>query len=312
MPPRSLPLTRATQSTLIEPYWPKTIEDYERLLRLHITPALGGVKLTDLSPVMVNDWQGRMGRRRVTEYARMMLRAALGDAVRLGIVGVNVVDRVRPPKVARRRVVPFLMEELPPLFAAADTTRMGPLVRFLVWSGLRRGEALALRWDDVSEGVVHVHRNLVPVQGGVCEREQTKTAAGHRHVAIPQVGLDALRAQRAQVAQDRLRAGGEYEDEGRVFATGLGRALDPHNVSRDFAGLRKRAGVRPLPLHSLRHTSVSLQLAAGVPLEVISKRIGHRHYSYSVTMDVYGHLLPESDAAAAGAMDAWLARVAAH
>jgi len=328
---------------------PATWERYNTLLRRHVLPVLGKTALPEVSPAAVERMlsnlsagRGAAGEAlspRTVAFARAVLRAMLQDALRLGVVATNVVDRTRPPKQAPKQVTAFTMDEADALFAAAEGERIGALVRFAFWSGLRRGEALALKWTDldIERGVVVVRRSYVQVKGRAYVQEATKTAAGWRSFTLPSAAIDALRSQKAQQARDRLGSGERWQDEGWVFTTGTGGLLFPSNVYRDFARLRDLApcpgckrqtsptkaggeayrcrhcgreweggGLPRLPFHALRHSAVSVQLAAGVPLEIVSKKIGHKRVS--LTADTYGHLLPEVDRSSAEAVDAFVAR----
>lgn len=295
---------------------PTTLGSYEQQVRLHIIPALGTVPLCDLSPAtvqrMIDDMakEGHDGPRTIA-YVRSVLRRALQDAVRLGTLGMNPCDRVKPPRQSPRKVEAFDQEQLAALFAAAEGMRIQNLLPFAAFSGLRRGEAIALRWSDVDakKGTVAVRRNAVPVKGEIVIQEP-KTEAGTRVLALPAPALDALQAQRDLQLADKkaaLASGRPWRNpEGWIFTTEQGGLLGPTNVARDFRRVRDRAGVPPHSFHSLRHSAVSLRIAAGIPLEIISKQIGHKRSGF--TADVYGHLLPETDRAATDALDSYLTR----
>ena len=297
---------------------PGTWERYSTLLHRHVLPVVGKTVLPDLSPWMVEQMlsdltsgRGHAGAAlspRTVAFTRAVLRAMLQDALRLGIVATNVVERTRPPKQAPKQVTAFTLDEADVLFAAADRERIGPLIRFAYRSGLRRGEALALQWTDVDmdRGAVAVRRTYVQVKGRAYVQEGTKTAAGFRTLTLPQAAVEALRSQKTQQAKDRLAAGDRWQDGAWVFTTATGGLLFPSNVYRDYARIRNRAGVPHLPFHALRHSAVSVQIAAGVPLEIVSKKIGHKRLG--LTADTYGHLLPEADQESAAAVDAFLAR----
>ena len=287
-----------------------TAESYARMARVHIVPALGAVRLADLSPAAVQGWVDAMSGRvsaRTASYARTVLRIAMQDATMLGLVAANPVDRTRGPRQEPRKVAAFTLEQCEALFARATGSRLEPLLRFAAFSGLRRGEVLGLRWADVDmqAGTVSVRQSRVAL-AGKSTVHAPKTEAGTRTITVPGAALDALRARWAQQAADRLKAGAAWRDEGWVFATAAGGPLDPNNVSRDFRRLRDAARLQKEPFHALRHTAVSVQLAAGVPLEVASKRIGHKRTA--LTADTYGHMLPQADQAAAGKVDDFLRR----
>jgi integrase len=312
---------------------PGTWERYDTLLRRHVLPVLGKTALPEIAPAaverMLSDLAtghgaaGEVLSPRTVAFVRAVLRALLQDARRLGLVATNVVERTRAPKQAPKQVTAFTLEQVDALLSAAEGTRAAPLLRFLAFSGLRRGEALGLRWEDVNmdAGTVAVRRSRVPSKDGTAENAP-KTEAGVRCVTLPSPAVDALRVQWAQQEKDRVADGPAYRGEGYVFATADGAPLLPKNVTRDFYRVREEANriacmaarkdpqteriIPALPLHALRHTAVSVQIAAGVPLPTISKRIGHKQYG--LTVNQYGHLLPEADTAAAQAVDALLAR----
>ena len=295
---------------------PTTLTSYGQMIRVHVLPALGDVPLNALSPARLERWLGTLqttsgpsGRAvspRTAAYCRVVLRTALRDATRLGDLAANPIDRTRPPKQNPRRVGTFTAQQVEGLLAAAGDWQ--PLYALAAYSGLRRGELLGLQWPDVDmeAKTLTVSRSLVKTadnrHGAV---QKPKTAAGVRTVALPGLAMDALRAQRGAQARHRLAAGPTYQDAGWVFATGLGASLVPDDTSRTFSRICAAAGLPPLSFHSLRHTAASLQLAAGVPLETVSKRLGHA--TLATTADVYGHLLPEANAAAAGKVDDFMA-----
>jgi integrase len=334
---------------------PSTVDSYGQMVRTHIAPALGGARLSDLTAPAVESWVADMlaGRgatgcavgARTAAYARTVLRIALQDAVRLGLLRDNPVARTRGPKQAPRHVSAFTLQQAVALFERASSTRLRPLLEFAFFTGLRRGELLALKWTDVDwDGrTVRVSRSRVKAGGSRRGIEQEpKTSAGRRTVALPDAAVEALRRQQEAQARDRAAAGERYADRGYVFATALGNPLGPDDVSRDFRRLRDRApcpecgryasprraasgggepryrcrhcrctwagGALPrLPFHALRHSAASIQIASGIPLEVVSKRLGHRRFS--TTMDTYAHLLPEVNAAAAAQVDEFVRRV---
>lgn len=328
-----------------------TADSYERMIRCHIVPGVGGVLLSDLTPAHVQGMVDRMrgttppSSPRTIAYARTVLRTAMEDAITLRLVPSNPVDRVKPPKQTPKQRDAFTLEQGEALFARADHTRIGPLIRFAFYAGLRRGEPLALRWSDVDleVGAVTIRRSRVMVKGKAVEQERTKSESGMRVVPLPTPAVEALRMQRDRQRCEQNAAGPMWHDAGLVFTTADGKPLSPTNVSRDFVRLRdimpcagcgrptppdkrdRRAaaeetryrcrhcgrewvgGPMPkLPLHALRHTAVSLMLNANVPLPIVSKVIGHKRYS--LTVDQYGHMTPEGGQAVRAAVDEFLAK----
>lgn len=169
---------------------------------------------------------------------------------------------------------------------------------FYAFTGVRRGEALALRWQDVDldVGRAAVRRNLVPVNGRLVFGEP-KTDKGRRSIALDPDLVTALRGHRRRQLAERMMMGSAFEVSDLVFARADGRPLHPEYVSRSFARLSRLAGLPPIRLHDLRHTHATLALAAGVATRVLSDRLGHS--AMAVTTDIYQHVLPDPDADAA-------------
>jgi integrase len=163
---------------------------------------------------------------------------------------------------------------------------------------MRRGEAIGLRWSevDMEHGSLRVVRALVPVNGKVIV-SQPKTARGRRTIGLDATARVALERQAAQQVNDQVVAGSAYTDNGLVFANEIGGALDPDAVSRAFEEAVSGAPVPHLTLHGLRHSHISIGIAAGESLLVMSRRAGHSREA--ITADVYGHLAPDLDGAAA-------------
>jgi integrase len=169
--------------------------------------------------------------------------------------------------------------------------RLGAVFEVMALTGLRRGEALGLRWDDVdlSRAMLTVRQQLVQV-GRQREYGPPKTASGeHRVVELDDVAVGALIGLRLRQDQERLEWGEAYNDLDLVFAREDGSAILPDTVSKTFRRLAVEAGLRPIRLHDLRHGQASLMLAAGVPMPIVSKRLGHS--TLTITSDTYLHLL---------------------
>lgn len=289
-----------------------TAVTYRSLIKNHIVPALGAIAVSDLTAHAVQTFLDRMPASKVSprtvSFARDILHGAMDDCVRLGVLAKNPVDPARSPKQTPKKVEALSLDQAEKLFAQAKTTRIGSLLEFAFFTGLRRGEVLGLRWDDIDPtfGKVKVRRSIVAV-GGKTAIQPPKTTSGERTVVLPERARLALREQHKNQAADRLKAGPNWQAEGWVFATATGGPLSPTNVSRDYRRIRDAAGLPDiLRFHSLRHSAASVLLAAGVPLLDVSKLMGHSRYS--VTADIYAHMLPESMTEAATAVDRYLAR----
>ena len=169
-------------------------------------------------------------------------------------------------------------------------------------TGLRRGEALGLKWQDFDETarVVSVRRQLKR-EGGTLVTADTKTARSRRSVNLPRGLVNLFLEHRKRQEEERDVMDDLWTDTGFIFTTNFGTPVDPRNLNRDFAIICKRAGLDHWHPHELRHSAASLMLASGVKLQVVSEVLGHA--SIRMTADVYGHILAPDREAAADAMD---------
>ena len=269
---------------------PSTFESYERHLRLHVIPALGGVQLQALDPAHLNRLYGELlehGRRdgtgglsaRTVRYVATILGAALDDAVRWGRIVVNPARRADPPSASAAKspeMRTWDRETLARFLELTRADRYGPPFLFLATTGCRRGEALGLRWSDVD------------LDARVASLRQTVTAIAHRKVVAPrtktgkgrQIRLDpetvaALRTWRARQLEERLAVGAGWQEGDFVFTLPDGRPYHPERFSREFDRRVERYRLTRIRLHDLRHTWATLALAAGVDVKVVSERLGH-------------------------------------
>jgi integrase len=220
------------------------------------------------------------------------LRASLNAAVRSRRLAYNPALGVELPAVPKQQVRPWEPHELGAFLDHVQAHRLGALFEVLAACGLRRGEALGLAWKDINflEGTLTIRRQLLNAWAdGAPVFGEPKTATGRRVVELDSRTLGTLIAHRLSQDTERASWGEGYEDHDLVFAQENGRPLDPSHVTKLFGRLTAEAGLRRVRLHDLRHGSASLMLAAGIPVEVVSKRLGHS--SISVTTDIYSHLL---------------------
>ena len=276
----------------------KTLHDYHRCVVKIITPALGTKLLSDLSPAAIQAWQDAMATRRDERGATMaalayrVLRSALSDAHRLGMIPANPAKSARPAQRSPRKREGFTLEEARRVLGAAQGERLEPFFAFVLHSGLRTAEALGLRWEDVDldGGELTVRRDMVEVNGAMVAGKPKTQRSARTFAVLPQAVAD-IRRQKAQQAQERLQAGAGWTDEGLVFAAENGHPLRLRNVDRAFRRIRERAGVRPLPTYSLRHATAAILLAAGADVGVAAKMMGH---SVAMFCETYADLLVES------------------
>ncbi|MBG0827629.1 site-specific integrase [Planomonospora sp. ID67723] len=286
-----------------------TLDDYEDTVRLHLKPGLGRHKLTALTVAHVDAlWQAKREKYKPNSVRNMraVLRKALGQAEREGLVGRNVAALSMPPRINADEGRTLTLDQAHKLLNQVNGHRMGPLVLLSLVFGLRRGEALGLMWDgfDPDAGtlrVTHAVKRLKNRAPGAERRtrlviSELKTKKSRRTLFLTPELVDALRRHRAAHNAERLQAGQEWAEHGLIFPTTFGNPSDPDNFSRLFSRLSQKAGLGHWHPHELRHSGASLMLAQGTPLHVVSEILGHA--SIAITKDVYGHLM-EGDKRAA-------------
>jgi integrase len=224
---------------------------------------------------------------RTVRFLLVLLRSALQHAVREDDLPRNVARNVELSMGTQREIEPLSVEEGRKLLAAARGDRIWAAYELAVRLGLRRGEVLGLRWKDVDliGGVIHIRQSLQRVSGELTAAA-TKTRRSTRRVALPVECATALRARRAQQRADRLAADPEkWQTSDLVFTTRNGTPIEPRNLNRAFEALSRRAGIRKVRFHDLRHTCASLLHEQGADARTIMEVLGHS--SIRVTMDIY-------------------------
>jgi integrase len=275
---------------------PTTYELYEVLVRLHIKPLLGSVRLDRLHTETIEHWLADLERGgvglRTRQSALLRLRTALTVAVQRRRLGSNPAEHVEPPKGIKRarRPAPSLDEARALLAGLSGDPLMTAFALLWLGEGLRRGETLGLRWDDIhfDEGYLLVQRRVNRVHGlGLLIREGAKSDEGNRAQPLARIVIDALTERRRQQDDDRIRAGANWKGtaEGFVFTTTVGTHIEPRNVNRAFAGALRRSGLEYQSPHSLRHDFAGLLLSSGVASRVTQELM--RHTRYELTANVY-------------------------
>ena len=169
-------------------------------------------------------------------------------------------------------------------------------------TGLRRGELLGLRWDDVDleRGTLRVGRALVR-EGGRHTLGETKTKRGRRQINLTPRTVSTLKAHRKKQLEAKMRLAGLYKDHGLIFASQVGTPVNPENlVKRSFKPLLKKAGLPEIRFYDLRHTCATLLLIRGVHPKLVQELLGHA--TIAMTLDTYSHYLPSMGDQASGAM----------
>ncbi len=289
-----------------------TAKLYDTLVDAYVVPSLGQVKLQRLTASDLNRFYAEMledGKRRgdgglsptSVRNVHRVIHRALRDAVRWDRVAKNVAAYADPPRVDRSERMTWDVDDLRTFLGAAGDDDLGPVWLMLATTGMRRGEALGLKWSDVDldAGRVTIRRTL-SYEGTTPTLTEPKTAKSRRLVTIPAETVAALKSQKARQAEVRLAVGRGYRDEGFVFTGPAGAPLNPTTVSRSFVRLVEGLGLPRLTVHGLRHTWATVALGSGVPAKVASEVLGHS--SIAITLDTYSHALPAMQEAATQAV----------
>jgi integrase len=275
---------------------------YAGLTRNYVDPQIGSIPLDRLRPADVTrmlvgmEKAGMSGSTRRSAYAA--LRGALADAVDNELLGANPVEKVKRPRASTPEATSLTPDQVASLLRGAAGLRYAAVLRLILGTGLRRGEALALRWADVNldRGEARITGSLVRTDGQLVVAE-TKTARSRRVVSLSPAMLALLTRQRAAQAGERLRAANLWADSGFVFTTEFGHPADPRNLLRAVKLASAKSGLGEIGVHTLRHTYATVALLNRVPLHVVSRNLGHS--SIAITADIYGHLTDEASQAAA-------------
>lgn len=241
---------------------------------------------------------------------RNTLSGALDQALRWGLIARNPVTLVDPPRVPDDgEWLPMDEEQAAMLLDAIHGDRLEALYTVALALGLRRGEALGLRWEDVDldRAELHVRRSLQRAEGHL-QFLELKTRKSRRTVDLPGTAVQALREHRERQAFERRAAGLLWQDQSLVFTSTLGTPMEPRNATRSFQLLLKRTGLPHLRFHDLRHACATLLLVQGVELKVVQEVLGHS--SIMTTGNIYAHVLPRLKRDAAERMDGFLRRSA--
>lgn len=286
---------------------PTTFDGYERLVRLHVNPEIGSVRLARLTPQALARLYERLLQKglsaRTVSLTHSVLHSALSQALRWNLVARNPADAVDPPRTQRREFRTLALEEAGRLLEGARSDRLYALYVLALTCGLRQAELLGLRWIDVDpdRAILAVRQQALRVRGGWTFSEP-KTGKGRRTVTLPALAVEALRLHRLRQSQEKLRLGPAWDDLGLVFANQIGRPIEKQNLlRRSFWPLLERTGLPHIRFHDLRHTAATLLLEQGVHPKVVQERLGHS--TISVTMDTYSHVMPTLQREAAEKLD---------
>lgn len=301
----------------------KTLSTYRSQMHVHVIPALGQWRLSELRPEHLEEhyrWMQTEGHSaHVIRAVHRVLRSSLNEAVRRRRLATNPALVARPPRAEEVEVEPLSVEESRRVLAAAQSTLLPARWSIALSLGLRQGEALGLLWPDIDldDGVLRIRRSVqrhtwehgCPAadgspscgrkRGAECEHRtggglqlvEPKTKASRRTIVLPKPLVDELRAHRAGVNRRRLAAGENWDStHDLVFPTANGGLIDPSRDHTEWKALLKRAGVREVRLHDARHTAATLLLLQNVDIRTVMSIMG---WTEMATAQRYTHAVDE-------------------
>jgi integrase len=286
----------------------KTNEEYERIVRLYIEPHFRSVLAKKLRPATVSDWlatlmsRGGRGGKSLSassvKHAFSLLSSALRWGVRQQIIVQNVCDAVEAPKLARSEARALAPNEVANIVSVARGTRWESFVDLALMLGARRGELLALTWNDVDLGAKRVTiRASLSQTAGATAIKSTKSGR-IRMIPLTTAAVDAFRRQKVIQTADRLANGDIYQVDPRapVFTDEIGVQLTPKAATNGFARLARKAGISTTSLHSTRHTAATHLIAGGIDVTTAAAILGHS--TPTVTLSIYSHVVEGNESAA--------------
>jgi integrase len=286
-------LTQWLEQTVRNKVRPVTFVSYATIVRLHVIPELGSVRLSRLTPAEVQKLLNRklaagLSPRRV-EYIRSVLRQALGHAVKWGLVQRNVAALTDRPRPTRQDLRPLDAGQALHFLDSVRGDRLEALYTVALTLGMRQGELLGLRWDDVDlrGDFVHVRRSLVRIGGQFMLTEPKTDRSARRLGPLPSTLMEALRAHKRRQTEEQLAAPA-WADWDLVFTTPSGQPLHSKSVTKAFQAHVAAAGLPRQRFHDLRHACASLLMAQGVHPRVVMEVLGHA--TISTTMNTYTHV----------------------
>ncbi|MEX1071768.1 MAG: tyrosine-type recombinase/integrase [Anaerolineales bacterium] len=274
-----------------------TVIQYAQIVKHYIAPDLGRLKLGDLNADKIQrlyDSLIRKGKsRRTVQLVHAVVHRSLNQAVRLGLLHLNPDDATSPPKPQEKEMRTLDQEQVQRFLLRAMNKGLKDFAFyfFLLATGVRQGEVLGLKWDDIDFGkrTVKIVRQVKRFPGGGFEFVPPKTKNGYRTIKLGKETVQILQKHYASQLDEKAAVGSDWKEHGLIFPSRAGTPLNPNNVVRAYRLLLHEAELPVVRFHDLRHTAASLMLNNGIDVFVVSRRLGHA--KASITLDVYGHLL---------------------
>ena len=279
---------------------------YEERIKNRIFPYLGNIPLNCLTTKEIQQWVNKLSEEglspKTVKNVFLNIKSALDKAVVLKMITANPCEGVELPKMEKYQAEVYDTEEISKLLEVAKGTDMYLLAILEIFTGLRRGELVALEWSDIDleSGTVNITRNVV-LAGGKKVLKAPKSTSGTRSICVGDEVKAILKQEYLNYCKDKLAQGQDFVDSGRVIRQSNGAAYSPDSITQKWIRFRKKHNLKEIRLHDLRHTSATAMLSVGVSMKVIQQRMGHS--DISTTMNIYAHALPSMNKDAGEKLD---------
>ncbi|HEY3967896.1 MAG TPA: site-specific integrase [Planctomycetaceae bacterium] len=287
---------------------PSTFARYETSCNLHIKPLIGGIQLSKLTPVQLRGLYASLQRDghslATCEITHAILHSAFKSALKSDLVTRNVCDCVDRPKAPDAEIKTIDAAQVNMLLESIRNDRLYALYLLAIDSGMRQGEMLALRWDDISfeSRTISVRRKVIEVKK-VFHVDEPKTASGRRSITVTPATIEALREHQAKMLAEGLIGGGW------VFPRRNGKFIRRNWLVLRIKKILADAGLPEITFHALRHTCATMLLQASTHGKIVQERLGHS--KIAITLDTYSHVTPTMQQQAADVMGGLLAKAGA-
>jgi integrase len=293
-----------------------TYTHFEHLSSAHIIPYLGKKKIVELRPEVIQGFYNRLREKGIgiptIEKIHTVLHSALNQAMKMGIIPRNPVSATIPPRAKAKEMKILDDSQVSQMLITAKGHRYEALYHLAVTTGMRQMEILGLKWSDLDwlRKTIRVERQLVRPNGDGIRFSQPKTKYGKREIALGSKTISILRTHYENMQTEIQESGLMWQENNLIFTTSNRSAIHPRNLLRNFKNLLRDSGLPLIRFHDLRHTAATLMLNHGIPVIVVSRRLGHARPS--ITLDIYGHLLPSMQSEAAELMDELVTPIELH
>lgn len=271
---------------------PSTYDSYQSIIKTYILPSIGGIKIQKLHPEhiqkMLNDLTKKGYAPRTVRYAHHVLSVSLNQAVKNGSLMKNPALSVDLPKQPKKEARALNKEEQKAFLDALKGDPKERAIKFILMTGLRVGEMIALTWDDVNLNKATI-KTLLRINGQIVTGTP-KTEKGKRELPLINDAIKLLKEQKKEQTEQKLQARNIWDDGNYIFTSTIGTPLDKDHINRTLHRICKKANIKPFSIHTLRHTFATRGLESGIDLRVMQELLGHS--SLAMTADIYSHVLP--------------------